>query len=90
MAYCKDCKNNICIYCEKDHNGHNIINYGKLIPDKKNYILKELEETKNKLNNDINKIIEKLYKVKENIEIYFNINKNIINNFNKEKIKNKL
>ena len=38
-----------------------------------NNILKELEETKNKLINDINNIIEKLNKVKDNYEHYYNI-----------------
>jgi len=91
MAYCENCKINICIYCEQNHNGHNIKTYGKLIPDenKMNNLyntLKQLEEIKNKLNNDINNIILKLNKVKDNYEFYFNIIKNIINNFNKEKI----
>ena len=88
MGYCDDCKENMCIYCEQNHNGHNIITYGKLIPDnnKRNNMLKKLDEMKNKLNEDINNIILKLNKVKDNFEIYYNINKNIINNFNKEKI----
>ena len=88
ISYCEDCKENICIYCEQNHNEHNIIAYGKLIPDinKNNNMMKEFEEVKNKLNNDINNIIMKLNKVKDNYEIYYNINKNIINNFNKEKI----
>ena len=38
-----------------------------------NNILIELEEAKNKLNNDINNIIEKLNKVKDNYELYYNI-----------------
>ena len=45
IAYCNDCKLNICMYCEQKHNKHNIINYGKLIPNKNN-ILKEFEEKK--------------------------------------------
>ena len=88
IAYCENCKQNICMYCEQEHNEHNIINYGKLIPDdnKINKELKQLEEAKNKLQNDIDDIILKLNRIKNNIEIYYNINKNIINNFNKEKI----
>ena len=76
------------MYCEQEHNEHNIINYGKLIPNdnKINNELKQLEEAKNKLQNDIDDIILKLNRIKNNIEIYYNINKNIINNFNKEKI----
>ena len=88
ISYCQDCKENICMYCEQNHNKHNIITYGKLIPDdnKRNNMLKEIEEIKNKLNDELNNIIMRLKKVKDNFEIYFNIIKNIINNFKKEKI----
>ena len=71
-GYCEDCKENICIYCEQNHKEHNINTYGKLIPDdnKRNNILKQLEELKNELNNDIDNIIMKLNKVKDNYKIY--------------------
>ena len=55
ISYCEDCKENICMYCEQNHNKHNIITYGKLIPDdnKRNNMLKEIEEIKNKLNDEL-------------------------------------
>ena len=88
VSFCEDCKENTCLYCEQKHKEHKIISYGKLIPDKNklNDLLKQLEEKKDNLNKDIYEIIRKLNKVKENYENYFNINKNIINNFDKEKI----
>ena len=88
MAYCEDCKSNICMYCEQKHNEHNIINYGKLIPEKNkmNDLLNHFLEKKNKLDDEIDKIIKKLNKVKENLENYYNIINDIINNFDREKI----
>ena len=76
------------MFCEQNHKGHSITNYGKLLLDKNKIdnSLKQFEEKKNKLNNDINEIIIKLNKVKENFVIYFNIMNNIIKNYNKEKI----
>ena len=69
IAYCDDCKENICMFCEQNHKGHSITNYGKLLLDKNKIdnSLKQFEEKKNKLNNDINEIIIKLSKVKENL-----------------------
>ena len=32
-SYCKDCKKDICLYCEKEHNNHKFISYGGIIPD---------------------------------------------------------
>ena len=88
IAYCENCKENICVFCEQNHNKHNIINYGKLIPneDKINGILKQLDKLINILKSDIDEIIEKLNNIKNNFELYYNINKNIINSFSKEKI----
>jgi len=48
MAYCDDCKENICMYCEQNHKGNNINNYGKLLLDKNEIdnSLKQFEEKK--------------------------------------------
>ena len=98
-AYCKKCQVNICKKCKEDigkkcnsihdENNKNIINYDELYPKDEKIvdILKQLEEANNILKNDINTIKEKLNKIKENFEIYYNINKNIFNNFNKNKEK---
>jgi len=82
IAYCKDCKQNICIFCEQNHKNDNLINYGLLIPniDNINNDLNQLKLQKNKLINEIKEIINKLNKVIENFDIYYNINENLINN----------
>ena len=88
IAYCRDCKQNICSFCDKIIKNHNIINFGQLIPniDNINNYLKQLKTQKNILTNQIKEIINKLNKVIENYDIYYNINENMINNYNKNKI----
>ena len=88
IAYCKDCKQNICLFCEQNHKKHNILTYGQLLPniDNINSHLKEFKEKKDILINEIKEIIDKLNRVIENINIYYKINENMINNYNKDKI----
>ena len=81
--YCYECKKNICIRCEKEHQNHKDIYYGKIIPDDNNN--DELKKYIDELNDEINNIIGKLNNIKDNIEIYYNICNNFIfyNNSNK-------
>ena len=75
IRYCKDCNLNICMMCFKEHKNHSIIDFGDIIISEE-YNIKEKDKLKeyiNKLNNNINEIIEILIKVKENIDIYYNI-----------------
>ena len=80
MLYCNDCKMNGCIYCEKEHNNHNTISLGKIIPDDN-----KLEENKknlrliiDKCKEDIQQIINRLINEIINIESYYDLYKNII------------
>ena len=85
IKYCKECRKNICTFCVNEHiNKHNFISYENIIPD-----INILKEKINNLRKEINKIkeyidgfISNLLKVKENLEIYFYIYNNIINNYN--------
>ena len=82
-AYCENCKNNICMECEQLHQNHNIIYFGKILPQS-DAIKKQIEESRKNIdnfNNNINDIIKKLEKVKENIEKLYKINFDIINNY---------
>jgi len=83
-SYCNECKVNLCILCKSKHNkNHEIINFENIYPnveEKK----EELNKFKNKidiLNKDINEIIKILNVVKENINIYYQINYDLINNY---------
>ena len=87
MAYCENCKQNMCLFCEQNHFNHNIIHFGKLIPNKGklNSYLETLKEKNIQIKNDIKQIIMKLNNVIENFDIYYNINENLILNYNQKK-----
>ena len=83
-SYCKNCKLNICFSCSGKHDGHEIIYYQKIIPKKEEKI-KEMEKLKLKLdilNNIINNMVHVCNNVAENIESYYNIEMDILKNFN--------
>jgi len=82
--YCKECNENICIICEKEHNNHEIIDLGKIIPNK-DELIKEMEELKliiDKFKDKIEMIKIIFNRIINIIEIYYKINNNIINNYN--------
>ena len=86
--YCDKCKMNICIICGNKHKNHSLINYEDMIPNEnkiKEYMNK-LKELINILKNNIEDIKNKLNKVIENMQIYYNINNDLINNFKINKI----
>ena len=82
-SYCQQCKLNLCVLCEKKHANHKIISYGSLVPD--------IDELKSKMTNlrtkldeikqSIYKIIERLNILMKNIETYYIINNDLINNY---------
>ena len=81
INYCKDCDKNMCKECGKEHYNHYIINYESILPNEN--IINNINDTKiyiDKLNKEINDIIKKLENIKENLELYYNISNNIINN----------
>ena len=86
--YCKDCKINICMMCFKEHKNHLIINYEEILINKEDKIKEKnkLKEYTNKLNNNIDNIINMLNEIKDNINKYNNIYNNLINNYNCENI----
>ena len=86
--YCKECKKDICIYCENEHINHDKISYGTIMPDIDEIKLKriELEEKINKYKVNINEIKNILNKTVENIDCYYNIINNMINNYDNKKL----
>ena len=83
ISYCQNCKENLCMQCEINHNNHKIMPYKDIMP-KENEIKKKIEifrEKINKINDDMQKIITILYKVNENMELYYKIINDIMNNY---------
>ena len=82
-SYCITCKKNICIECEKAHKMHDILSYCDLFPEQ-NEKQKELDEFKNlidKVKIEIKEIINICDNFIGNIEIYYKIYNDIINNY---------
>mgnify|MGYP002626626905 CR=1 FL=1 len=80
-SYCQTCKKNLCVSCENDHGQHEVIPFSKLMKNK-NELIKHNTNLKKDVDNFkkiINDITEKLNKVRDNIDIYFDINKMLIN-----------
>ena len=63
IQYCKECKINLCLLCESNHENHNIIKYNDIQINTFTYLnkMKEMKEMKYKINElktDIKKINE--------------------------------
>ena len=86
-SYCEQCKINLCMICQNEHNKeHNIIEFKDIIEDKNN-IKKEMDGFKIKidnLNNNIKEIIKILNEIIKYINIFYEINNNIINSYEKQ------
>ena len=84
IKYCEDCSINMCFSCETEHNEHKIVSFEDFRPDiektKKRLIKikKEVEE----FNKQIKSIIAILNSLMNSINIYYDINNNIMNNYN--------
>ena len=77
--YCIDCNKNICLKCFEDHNNHRIEYFGKLYISEER-IKEEEKELRNiidRMNRNIERIIDKLNIVRNNIEKYYEIRKYI-------------
>ena len=84
ISYCEKCKKNLCLKCEIDHKNHgNIIFFGDLLADNR----KTVELFKEKIDifkNDINDMISKLENIKDNIDNYYKIYNDYLQNNNSQ------
>ena len=80
--YCKNCNKDLCLQCENAHKNHKTIYYVDILPKNINNENNKLKEYIDKLNNEINEIIKNLKYIMNNLELYYDISSNIINNCN--------
>ena len=78
-TYCENCKKDLYIECEKEDSTHKVIYYGNILThiDTLNNLKTKIDEYENQ----IKEIIFKLNDFMVNIDIYYNINYNLINNY---------
>ena len=87
VEYCEDCKENLCLLCAEEHIEHKITSFKSLIP-KVNVIKDRLSEIKKNIesfNSKINIIIKQLQELMKAMEIYYDINIDILNNYTYKK-----
>ena len=86
IKYCKKCNLNLCINCEEEHENHDA-KYFSNISLKKGELkrcLIELKEQINEFNKDMNKIIdiiEKLKSLSKTMDLFYEINSELIANY---------
>ena len=83
ISYCDTCKINICIKCQKEHIKHNLTLFGEILPDKDKLLnqLMEFNNTINIFNNYIERTIDKLNNVKNNLEMLYDIYNDMIDKY---------
>jgi len=87
VKYCEDCLTDLCFSCINGHKNHKVISYEEKIIDIKGLRSKmnELKEVINKFKMNLEEIIAKLKKLEDNLDTYYNINNDIISNYEKNK-----
>ena len=85
-SYCNQCHKNLCDLCELDHNkNHKFIYHREIMTNieiKNN--LNKLRNSIDDYKNNLKDIIKMLNKTIDNLEIYYSISNNIINNYQKK------
>ena len=81
--YCETCKMNICLRCENSHNNHQIISYGKMLIDEKQFkSYMALYKEMNKLQIDIIKgIANKFNSIIKDSEKIIELKEDVLNNY---------
>ena len=84
IKFCKKCNENMCIICQNEHKTYDIFDLSSILL-KKDDLLKIKDDLKNvidKFKYKINVIKEIFDKTLNLLDIYYNVNNDIINNYN--------
>ena len=82
LVYCKDCDKNLCGLCGIEHNRkHEIINLKEMLNKDIDKNLNEFRESIENFKSHLNEIIIKITKIIDNLEIFYKMNEEIINNY---------
>ena len=83
ISFCKTCNINICFNCQIDHNMHDIILFGDILPNKDELCIKliEFKDIIDEFNENINKIIDQFLNVEDNLKILYNIYNDMLNQY---------
>ena len=83
IKYCLQCNKNVCYSCDDEHEKHNQILLNEIKPNinEINNNLLEMKKQIDLFNNNIKEIIKKLNELSDIINIYYEINNNIIKNY---------
>ena len=87
-SFCRNCKINLCIECEAMHfDKENLIFFRDILPNKERYKsnLTELKIKIDTLKEKINEIKKTFDKVIINLETYYEINNNLLKNYEKKR-----
>ena len=88
IKYCKTCELNICLICQEEHKNHELIPFENLIMNKQTLFEKinQLKKSKDIFDLNIKKIIEIINNYKENIDIFYDLEESVINNYDQNEI----
>ena len=83
IKYCNQCFTNYCFSCDEEHQGHDTISLLDLKPNiiETNNRLLELQKEIDIFNSEIKNIINQLNELIKAMDIYYEINKDLLNNY---------
>ena len=84
IKYCKNCNLNICFSCTREHVQHEVVDIKNEDIGKAKEKLELIKSEIQKVNNKINEIINHLIRFIDEINMYYEINKNILDNYDLE------
>ena len=90
VKYCEDCKIDLCLSCINGHKNHKLISYEDELLDMKE-LRKKMDNLSKVINNfkkNLEEIINKFKKIQDNLDTFYNINNNIIKNYEINKNRN--